>query len=100
MSVAIPTDRETLKFIAAVQAKTAEVAAAYAKEGKNLFERATPAIKAATARISELQRRHAAGDLTHTPADEQALKDFSRWLVEAWHRLKGTEIPKTTWIRE
>ncbi len=100
MSIRIPTDRETLRFIAAVQVKTADVAAAYARSGKDLFRLATPAIKQATATISRLQKRHAAGDLTHTSDDEQALRDYSRWLVEAWHRLHGTEVPKTTWIRD
>jgi len=94
------TTRDMLQFIAAVQAKTAEVTLAYAKQGRDLLSLASPAIQKAVAAIAEMQKRHAVGDYVHTAEELQALKDYSTWLVEAWHRLQGTETPPATWINE
>ena len=98
--VMIPTDPETRKFIAAVQAQTAKVQDAYKRGGRDLMSRATPQVLDAVKTIAVMQRRHGRGDLTHTTAEEDALKVYSQWLVEAWHRLHGTEVPETTWIKD
>jgi 2-methylisocitrate lyase-like PEP mutase family enzyme len=95
-----PTPPNMLQFIEAVQAKTAEVTLAYTQHGRDLMSLASPAIRDAVSAIAEMQKRHARGDYVHTEKELQALKDYSKWLVEAWHRLRGTETPATTWINE
>ena len=97
--VQIPSDPETRRFVSAVQAKMGQVAAAYEDRGRNLVELATPAVRQSIVSVSVLQRRWRSGDYTHTRKDEEALKVLSKWLVEAWHRLHGTEVPKATWIK-
>ena len=98
--VAIPSDTEMRKFVTAVQSQTAKVTAAYIRSGRDIMDLATPVIKQAIVTIAGLQKRYAGGDFVHTAKEEEALKAYSQWLVEAWHNLHGTEIPKTTWIRE
>lgn len=98
--VQIPSDPETQRFVRAVQSKVAQVSVAYERKGRSLVSCATPAVRRAIAMVAALQKRWQAGDYTHSRQEEEALKTLSKWLVEAWHRLHGTEVPPTSWIRD
>lgn len=98
--IGIPSDAEMRRFVLAVQSKVADVSLAYERKGKKLMRLATPAVKAAVSDVATLQKRWQRGEFVHTRREEESLKVVSKWLVEAWHRLHGTEIPGVTWIRD